>query len=63
MRGPGTNLKVEWEGRYILDGYAIANEYRMTTPAGELLVLDMNFRSYDAKNKTCNLKCLCAGST
>ena len=56
--GTWDNLKVEWEGRYILDGYAIADEYRMTTPAGERLVLGMNFRSYDAKNKTWNLKWL-----
>ena len=52
------NLKVMWEGRYILDGYAIADEYRMTTAAGELLVLGMNFRSYDAKHKTWSLKWL-----
>ena len=51
-------LKALWEGRYILDGYAIADEYRMTTPAGELLVLGMNLRSYDAKKKAWNLKWL-----
>lgn len=52
------NLKATWEGRYILDGYVIADEYRMTTPAGELLVLGLNLRSYDAKNKTWNMKWL-----
>src|SRR5437868_3831962 len=41
------NLKATWEGRYILDGYAIADEYRMTTAAGELFVLGVNLRSYD----------------
>ncbi|HEV8577729.1 MAG TPA: hypothetical protein VGX68_01505 [Thermoanaerobaculia bacterium] len=56
--GTWENFKAFWEGRYILDGYAIADEYRMTTPAGELLVLGMNFRSYDAKNKAWNLKWL-----
>lgn len=52
------SLNAIWEGRYILDGYAIADEYRMTTPAGELVVLGMNFRSYDANKKTWNLKWL-----
>lgn len=52
-RGEGVweNLKATWEGRYILDGYAIADEYRMWTLAGELLVLGMNFRSYDSEKK------------
>jgi hypothetical protein len=60
LRDDGTweNLKVTWEGRYILDGYAIADLYRMTSPAGELLVLGMNFRSYDSKQKTWNMKWL-----
>ena len=30
----------------------------MTTPAGELLVLGINLRSYDAKKKTWNMKWL-----
>jgi hypothetical protein len=51
-------LQALWEGRYILDGYAITDEYRMTTPAGKLLVLGMNIRSYDAKKKAWNLKWL-----
>jgi hypothetical protein len=39
--GEGTEQKLEatWLGRFILDGYAIAEEYRMTGPAGELIVL------------------------
>jgi hypothetical protein len=43
-RGDGTwdSLKATWEGRSILDGYVIADEYRMTTPAGVLLVLGIN---------------------
>jgi hypothetical protein len=56
--GTWETLKATWEGRYILDGYAIADEYRMTTAAGQLMVLGMNFRSYDAKAKTWNLKWL-----
>jgi hypothetical protein len=59
-RGGGIweSLKAKWEGRLILDGYVIADEYRMTTPAGELLVLGINLRSYDAKKKTWNMKWL-----
>ena len=56
--GTSYTLKAIWESRYILDGYVIADEYRMTTPSGELLVLGMNFRSYDATKKVWNLKWL-----
>jgi hypothetical protein len=51
-------LDVTWEGRYILDGYAIEDEYRMATPSGELIVLGMNFRAYDPKKNTWNMKWL-----
>lgn len=47
-----------WEGRYVLGGYAIADEYRMTTSAGELVVLGMNLRAYDSKKKAWNMKWL-----
>jgi hypothetical protein len=59
-RGDGTweDLKATWEGRAILDGYVIADEYRMTTAAGELMVLGLNLRAYDAKKKTWNIKWL-----
>ena len=56
--GTWENLKATWEGRFILDGYVIADEYRMTTLTGELLVLGINLRSYDAKKKTWNIKWL-----
>jgi hypothetical protein len=56
--GTWEDLKATWEGRYILDGYAIADEYRMTTPAGELLVLGMNLRTYDSRKKAWNMKWL-----
>ncbi|MBV6430156.1 MAG: hypothetical protein IANPNBLG_00259 [Bryobacteraceae bacterium] len=46
------------EGHYILDGYAIADEYRMRTPEDQLLVLGINLRSYDAVRKTWNMKWL-----
>jgi hypothetical protein len=56
--GSWQTLKVSWEGRYILDGYAIEDDYRMSTPAGELLVLGRNFRAYDAKKSVWNMKWL-----
>ncbi len=56
--GAWQNLSATWEGRYVLDGYAIADEYRMMTPAGELLVLGLNLRAYDAKKQSWNMKWL-----
>jgi hypothetical protein len=47
-----------WLGRYILDGYAIADEYRMTGADGNLIVLGMNFRAYDPARQTWNIKWL-----
>jgi hypothetical protein len=47
-----------WVGRYILDGYAIADEYRMNDPSGELLVLGTNFRIYDSAKQLWNIKWL-----
>ena len=44
--------RATWVGRYILDGYAIADEYRMTDSAGELIVHGMNFRSWSVEKKT-----------
>jgi len=56
--GTWENLKATWDGHFILDGYVIADEYRMTTPTGELLVLGINLRTYDAKKKNWNIKWL-----
>lgn len=56
--GTWESLKATWEGRYILDGYAIADDYRMETLTGELLVLGTNIRSYDPKKKVWNMKWL-----
>ena len=47
-----------WDGRYILDGYAIADEYRMTTQADELVVHGMNLRAYDRRRRAWNMKWL-----
>ena len=51
-------LKTPWDGRCILDGYAIVDRYRMTTPAGELPVPGVNLSSCDAKKMAWNLKWL-----
>ena len=51
-------FQATWLGRFVLDGYAIADEYRMTTASGELIVLGMNFRTYDASKQIWNIKWL-----
>lgn len=47
-----------WLGRYILNGYAIADEYRMIGQSGELIVLGMNFRICDSAKQVWNIKWL-----
>ena len=47
-----------WLGHYILDGYAIADEYRMIGSSGELIVFGMNFRIYDSAKRVWNIKWL-----
>lgn len=47
-----------WNGRFILDGYAIADEYTMSSSTGELVVLGMNFRTYDAAKRVWNIRWL-----
>ena len=61
-RDDGTwyGLTATWEGRYILDGYAIADEFRLLAASGELMVLGVNLRSYDAKKKVWHMKWLSA---
>lgn len=56
--GGWESFDATWLGRYILDGYAIADEYRMTNSSGELLVLGINFRAYDPAKQTWNIKWL-----
>jgi hypothetical protein len=60
--GQWQNFPAKWTGRFILDGYAIADEYRMFDSAGALVVLGMNFRTYDAARKKWNLRWLDAFS-
>jgi hypothetical protein len=56
--GDWQTFEAAWVGRFILDGYAIADEYRMTGCSGELFVLGMNFRAYDASRQIWNIKWL-----
>ena len=56
--GSWQTFEAAWLGRFILDGYAIADEYRMVSSSGELIVLGMNFRTYDAARKIWNIKWL-----
>lgn len=56
--GEWQTLRATWLGRFILDGYAIADEYRMTGSSGELIVLGVNLRTYDATKQTWNIKWL-----
>jgi Protein of unknown function (DUF1579) len=58
--GEWQTLQGTWLGRFILDGYAIADEYRMTGSSGELIVLGMNLRAYDAAKQAWNMKWLSA---
>ncbi len=56
--GEWQTLQANWLGRFILGGYAVADEYRMTGPSGELIVLGMNLRTYDASKQSWNMKWL-----
>jgi hypothetical protein len=56
--GEWQTFRAMWLGRFILEGYAIADEYRMTSSSGELIVLGMNFRAYDATKQIWSIKWL-----
>jgi hypothetical protein len=56
--GEWQTLRATWLGRFILDGYAIADEYRMTGASGEPIVLGLNLRAYDATKQMWNMKWL-----
>jgi len=58
--GEWQTFAATWLGRFILDGYAIADEYRMTNCNGDLIVLGTNLRSYDASQQTWNIRWLSA---
>jgi len=56
--GSETTLQATWTGRYILDGYVIADEYRMKDAKGGLVMLGENYRAYDTSKDTWNMKWL-----
>ena len=56
--GAWQTFQATWIGRYILDGFAIADEYRMTGSSGEVLVLGLNLRAYDERKQRWNIKWL-----
>jgi hypothetical protein len=57
-KGEWREFQATWHGRYILEGHAIADEYKMTDDVGHLIVLGMNFRTYDESRQKWNLKWL-----
>ena len=56
--GQTNSFRGAWLGRYILDGYAIADKYRMRDVSGKLIVLGLNLRAYDASKRIWNIKWL-----
>jgi hypothetical protein len=56
--GEWQTFQARWLGRYILDGYVIEDEYRMTDSSGKLIVLGMNYRAYDPARQIWNIKWL-----
>jgi hypothetical protein len=56
--GEWQTFQAAWIGRYILDGYAIEDEYRMTDSSGKLIVLGLNLRTYDNSKQVWSLKWL-----
>ncbi len=61
VKGPDgvyKTYRAAWVGRYVLDGYVIADEFRQWGPAGELMQLGQNYRSYNTEKKTWIIKWL-----
>jgi hypothetical protein len=56
--GTEQRFRAEWVGRYVLDGYAIGDEYRMFDASGKLLVLGVNLRTYESARKKWNIRWL-----
>jgi hypothetical protein len=56
--GSWETLPATWIGRYVLDGYVIMDEFRMTRPTRELIVLGVNIRTYDLTKGAWNLRWL-----
>jgi hypothetical protein len=58
VQGRWQSFQGTWSGRYILDGYAIADEYKMFGSSNEVIVHGMNFRVYDPAKRHWNIKWL-----
>ncbi|HXJ30435.1 MAG TPA: hypothetical protein VNG35_07335 [Gemmatimonadales bacterium] len=61
VRGPDGIARARpatWVGRYILDGYAIADEFRQLGPAGEVAMLGQTLRTFNTDSKTWVMKWL-----
>ena len=56
--GDWQSFGATWEGRWILNGHAIEDEYMMFGADGDLIVLGLNIRAFDAANNQWNIKWL-----
>jgi hypothetical protein len=57
--GSEERFVARWVGRFILDGMAMADEYRMTDLSGsKVIVLGTNIRTYDVARKAWSVKWL-----
>lgn len=53
-----TRLSATWTGRYILDGYVIMDEFRMHDADAKLVMLGVNYRSYNRQEQCWVMKWL-----
>jgi|GEM_PF-3329551 hypothetical protein len=54
--GSFIHWSAEWIGRYILEGYAIMDQYKMLDTTGKLVVSGFNIRSFNSKTNSWNMK-------
>lgn len=61
VRGPDGGVRTHpatWVGRYILDGFCIADEFRQQGPAGEVAMLGQTYRSFNTEARAWVMKWL-----
>ena len=61
IRAPDGTIQTRpatWVGRYILDGYAIADEFRQLGPAGEVAMLGQTYRAFNSDSRSWVMKWL-----
>ncbi|MCW9708961.1 hypothetical protein [Fodinibius salsisoli] len=56
--GTTVKLRATWQGQTILDGYVIADQFRMVDTKEDLVMLGMNYRAYNSETNTWNMKWL-----